>query len=571
MIKHNKILNWFAAGLALLISGCASMPNFPVFSSKPPVAAQPTSPRPAAAVPEESKSTISAPPPTESPFPTPKETNIQPAGKPAPSSNQLQKQKTESAEAGFSSAAESQPMILKFNQERLKWYQVKFRAWQQLHADLTETMLMPIPPEVNACLNKAAALLRDYKTTAANQPEAAPSANELYRLDIDYSASDCERIRAETAENLKAGIKKWQQTAIKEAESRVRGYLRQGHPLQAVQAYNDFINLYGSKAVSPDLSKAYELALKRLGRFREAAALLSESGRKRGIKDEISRADLLMAAGSDQEAKTLYNDLGQKFAQTLKYQEWAKNQLAIISQDRNSDLFPIYIKLLGAYYRADAHPTTKDLKGELARIQADGSNAMRANADFMAKKIAAITAQWRQRQLNSLDELLADGEFIKAGLLLDQLSPLLSAEEITNQRQRIKEAADNARQQQIIEQKRQTDKAWRQALDLLDRQKYKAAITSFRGLLNTTYGTEARKKLTVASNMAAGAMRREAASLFLKAGRSSDPLTVEKLMLQARDLLRQAIAEYPNVKIIDKIKQNLQALDKQLNKFSQHQ
>ncbi len=571
MIKRNKILNWFGAGLALLIGGCASMPNFPVFGSKPPPAAAPpsTSPPPAATVSAGAENAVHPPPPAESPFPAPEETNIQPAGQPAPGNNRMQK--TTAAEPGFPTAAESWPVVLKFNQERLKWYQGRIKVWQQLHADLAETMAILIPPEFNDCLNKAAALVRDYNVAAANQPETTLSANELYRLDINYLASDCEQIRAKSAKDLKAEIKKWQQTAIQEAGSRVRGYLRQGRPLQAVQAYTDFINLYGPKAVNPDLSKAYELALKRLGRFREAAALLSESGNKRGIEDEINRADLLMAAGRDEEAKTLYNDLNQKFSQTLQHQKWAKNQLDIINQDQNSDLFPVYIKLLGAYYRADAHQTAQDLKSKLAQIQAVGSDAMRANAVFMAKKIAAVTAQWRQRQLNRLDELLAGGEFTKAGVLLDQISPLLSAEEITNQRQRIKEAADNARQQQIIEQKRQTDKKWRQALNLLDRQNYKAAITAFKGLLNTVYGAEAQKKLAAASNMAAAAMRREAAALFLKAGRTADPLTVEKMMLQARDLLRQAIAEYPNVKIIDKIKQNLRALDKQLNKFSQHQ
>ncbi|HFQ80824.1 MAG TPA: hypothetical protein ENK33_05555 [Desulfobacterales bacterium] len=574
MIKrHNtlKTLNWFAAGLALLVSGCASMPNFPVFGSKPPPVAanKTTGPPPAAAVPEGAESTIHPPPPpTESPFQAPAETNIQAAGKPRPGNNQLPK--AESAEPGLPIAAESWPLVLKFNQERLKWYQGKSRIWQQLHADLTETTAIPMPPEFNDCLNQTAALIRGYEA-AANQTKVAPSAGELYRLDINYLASDCEQIRAQSADALKAGIKKWRQTAKREAASRVRGYLQQNHPQQAVQAYTDFINLYGPKAVDADLSKAYELALKRLGRFREAAALLSEPGHKKGIEDEISRADLLMAAGSDEEAKTLYKELSQKIAQTLQYQEWAKNQLSIINQDQNSDLFPVYIKLLGAYYRADTHQTAKNLKSELAQIQAVGSDAMRANAVFMAKKMAAVTAQWRQRQLNRLDELLAGGEFTKAGVLLDQLSSLLSPEEVTNQRQRIKEAVDNARQQQIIEQKRQTDKEWRQALDLLDRQKYKAAIGVLKGLLNTTYGPEAEKKLAAASNMAAEAMRREAAALFLKAGRTADPLTVEKMMLQARDLLRQAIVEYPDVKIIDKIKQNLRALDKQLNKFTRHQ
>ncbi len=566
MIKRNKILNWFGAGLTLLISGCASLPNFPVFGSKPPVVSQTTRPRPVPVVPEETKNKIHPPPPlAETPFPTPKETNLPSVGKQEQLSNSELKE-IESAEPGLPTSAAAGLMGIKFSQERLKWYQEKIKAWQQLNSDLTETMAMAITPVFNDCLNKAVALTAAYREASAT-PLKAHSSTRLYRLDINFLTSHCEQIRLQAAKHLKAGIKRWQHTAIEEAGSRVRGYLRLGHPQQAVQAYADFINLYGLKAANPDLSKAYELALKRLGRFGEAAALLSETQNSRGIEDEISRADLLMAAGSDQEAKKLYADLSQKFTETLKYQQWAKNQLYIIDKDLNSESFPGYVKLLGAYYQADALKTAGVLKSELAQIQAVGSNAMRTNAAVMAKRMAAINAQWRQKQLDRLDELLTGREFAKAGALLNKLSSLLPADEINNQRQRIKEAAENARQQQIIDQKRQTDNEWRQALDLLDRQKYKAATTAFKGLLNSVYGAEAQKKLRAASNMAAGAMRREAAALFLKAGRTTDPIAVEKMMLQARDLLRQAIAEYPDVEIIDKIKQNLQALEKQLNKF----
>ncbi len=571
MIKRNKkILNLLGASLTLLISGCASIPNFPVFGSKPPpVASRTTKPQPVPMVPEGAKNKIHPPPPLAEPtFPPPKETNLPPVGQQEPGGSELRGIK--SAKPGLPTNAEAGLMEIKFNQERLKWYQAKITAWQQLNTDLTETMAVAIAPEFNDCLNKAAALTEAYREAASSQLKASPS-TKLYRLDINYLTSHCEQIRIQAAKNLKAGIKRWRLTAIEEAESRVREYLRLGHPQQAVQAYTDFINLYGSKAASPDLSKAYELALKRLGRFKEAAAILSEAQKSRGIEGEISRADLLMAAGNDQEAEKLYIDLSQKLEKTLKHQQWAKNQLHIISKDQDSTLFPGYVKLLGAYYQENALETAGALKSELARIQAAGSYAMRANAAVMAKRMAIISAQWRQRQLDRLDELLAGREFAKAEALVNKLSSLLPANEINNQRQRIKEAAENARQQQIIEQKRQTDNEWRQALDLLDRQKYKAAITAFKDLLNSAYGAEAQKKLRAASNMAAGAMRREAAALFLKAGRTTDPVAVEKMMLQARDLLRQAIAEYPDVEIIDKIKQNLQALDKQLKKFPGHQ
>ena len=60
-------------------------------------------------------------------------------------------------------------------------------------------------------------------------------------------------------------------------------------------------------------------------------------------------------------------------------------------------------------------------------------------------------------------------------------------------------------------------------------------------------------------------MRRKAAGLFLKARNTSDPVAKKQFLMQSRDLLRQAIEEYPQADIIDKIKQNLQVLEEQIS------
>jgi len=39
----------------------------------------------------------------------------------------------------------------------------------------------------------------------------------------------------------------------------------------------------------------------------------------------------------------------------------------------------------------------------------------------------------------------------------------------------------------------------------------------------------------------------------------------KQFLIQSRDLLRQAIKEYPQADIIDKIKQNLQVLEEQIS------
>jgi outer membrane protein assembly factor BamD (BamD/ComL family) len=105
---------------------------------------------------------------------------------------------------------------------------------------------------------------------------------------------------------------------------------------------------------------------------------------------------------------------------------------------------------------------------------------------------------------------------------------------------------------------------WKSANDLLDSQQFDPAIAGFTSLLDTSYDAKAREKIQVATNLAAVAQRKQAASLFIKAvkARSSGNKTV--MLLESKQLLQEVLRKYPQADIIDKVAQNLTTIEQHI-------
>ena len=75
------------------------------------------------------------------------------------------------------------------------------------------------------------------------------------------------------------------------------------------------------------------------------------------------------------------------------------------------------------------------------------------------------------------------------------------------------------------------------------------------------------KKLQEATNLAAAAQRKQAATLFIKAIKASNPESKKELLLESRQLLQDVLHKYPHADIIDKVAQNLTILDQHIQEF----
>lgn len=112
----------------------------------------------------------------------------------------------------------------------------------------------------------------------------------------------------------------------------------------------------------------------------------------------------------------------------------------------------------------------------------------------------------------------------------------------------------------------QLDK-WNRALGLFDSGNYDEAISEFGGLLHTPRAAAARDKIREAGGIVAGQLRRQAAGVFLKARKTEDLAQKKKLLEESWSLLNKIVTAYPEVEIIDKVKQNQTLIEEQLHQL----
>jgi phage terminase large subunit GpA-like protein len=108
---------------------------------------------------------------------------------------------------------------------------------------------------------------------------------------------------------------------------------------------------------------------------------------------------------------------------------------------------------------------------------------------------------------------------------------------------------------------------WAAATKLLDSQRYDSAISAFTALMDTEYELQAKMKITEAANQAAGKMRKEAASLFVRAGRTPDPEQKKELLMASHRILTEILDKYPQTDLLDKVHQNIAILEGQIQRF----
>lgn len=472
-----------------------------------------------------------------------------------------------------------------FITQRLALYKKKMTDWNQLAGGfVTLDLGRAWPVGWYGCVQRLEMVYAGYRRFQKGNFSSDLGFSRLrssplpaYRRDIEYLESGCDQIMAAGQSTISKTVSGFKGSSAKQAAGLVRQYLDQGLNQKAASAYENFVHLYGDKAVSRDLKLLYSTVLRRQGRLIAALVPLAdiqtpekteEQGAEVADDPDIEYADLLFANGRTAEAKKIYERIVNELDISKERGSWAKNQLRILDEDTESPLLPTYIQVLRDYYRFDGRTIPADFSSSLTRInsQAAGSS-MVDMVQIIQTKVDDKAAKWTDQRLAKIDELIGGQEFTQAKAVVDELLTTVSEDrrpEVLSARNRILHAEITARQARRQLKKQQEDRQWRQAEDLFERREYKAAIGAFGELLDSAYAGDARKKMAEAANIEAVEMRRRAAGLFLKARKAADPIIKKQFLIRSRDLLQQAIKEYPQAGIIEKIKQNLQVLDEQI-------
>ncbi|HIJ77772.1 MAG: hypothetical protein OEY01_00510 [Desulfobulbaceae bacterium] len=464
--------------------------------------------------------------------------------------------------------------------QRHKLYQEKQALWQDLDGFMAA---MEIEDERPAgwqqCLLNIDNTVVAYGRLADSFGEAGSvdpvAQGEALFYDLEYLQGGCEKVYLAGKKGMEDRQGDFVEVAAEQMERTVVNYANIGRYEAAIAAYRNMIVAYPEYRVTPTTGRLYSLALLRAGRLDEALLFLQsrvEAGAQcENIELRRLYGDLLLIKGDQAKARQNYQALAGYYSEQQSGKQWVDEQLALLTDSPlPKGQLLLFVKLLQSYLLFDGKQVPSGMTDTLTFLeeQAAGSGVLKR-----ARQILWLTEQqagaWVGRQLVIVDALVAEKEYDQAREVLAQL---LAEKELPAEVRRIvldtradvlRGQEEELRTQRLLQDQAQAIQ-WEKALKLFDLRKYDEALAALAPLLETTYDEKARAKIAETVNLVANDLRRQAAALFVKALKTTDPEAKIKLMIESRDLLLLIVEKYPQAENLEKVRMNLAVLEKQM-------
>ncbi len=478
---------------------------------------------------------------------------------------------------------------IEFVLHRLIVYENKLEQWLEILEIAPEGPLTDEIISLEAvCLQRLESILKGYSElmermqhdkvfSLGTAPAASPKAMQQH--DIAFLESRCNELLVMDFNDLYEPMPGAEpELSFAEAQEVIATHVTQGNYQEALSAFE------GLSTEFPDLEPSiatrlnYGRALQYTGQV-DAAAQYYKSMLESGDLDieplAIQRqvADFLLADADVAAAEFYYNSMIRKH-QALSFEKiWAQEQLAFLdSVDPKSEDMIAYMKLLREFQTYDYKmhaPRLNEMADDFARAHAGSPVAVSVLRlrTFAADQLKS----WFGRQLVRIDTLVAEKRFTAASDMLKNISRYYLPPELQAVLQKTfydvaQTEIQEQQTQQRIEEMELTEQ-WDSAVDLLDSRQYDNAISAFQSFTGTEYEERARMKIVEAANRAAGTIRKEAASLFIRAGKTADLEQKKNLLLDSHRLLTEILTRYPQTELLDKVQQNISVLEEQIERL----
>ncbi|MBU0486156.1 MAG: hypothetical protein KKB30_16750 [Proteobacteria bacterium] len=401
---------------------------------------------------------------------------------------------------------------------------------------------------------------------------------KIYQLDIAYLESGCDDVFFAGASLVSGWLDNFSSSSVRKTEEIVTQYANKGRYEEAIIAYQNLMVSYPDLDVSDATKKVYGISLLRMGEFEKAVAVFSDMLEKMAPGAEarsVERllADLLLATGKVKVAAEHYRKLADFFASRRGDDVWVADQLVLFQgvDDKSMEL-PLYLEVFRAYIMFDGRKIPYEMADKVDRLkEVFPQSPFTVSARNMLRQVEDEVRGWFGNRLLKVDDLVGKKDFVQAKAMLEQLM----TEDLTPAMREVAqkslddlvvlEADEQAKRQEILAQT--LAERWDQANSMLYSERYDEAIEGFTALFDTDYDEKAREKAQIAVNSAATKIRRQAASLFVKARKTSDYDRKKEYFLDSRRLLKQIMEKYPESDIIKKAIQNLEILEDQIKQF----
>lgn len=459
--------------------------------------------------------------------------------------------------------------------ERIGLYQQKKSEWEAARQRLAGLGETTIQPEAwNECLQDVELALAGYqRLQTGTAPDLDPW--EILGRDMHYFARECDQLLAASQPKVSEAQALPATLVPDSTVTQMQHSFATGHYQEVVNAYAALPpGKDGSRTEPRELQILSSRALVKLGRFQEAAGLLksvqeemSPSLDLTALESRVLLGDILLAMGQDDEARQVYAGLAKALAPVVSQQEWVTAHIRAFGEQANTEDVGVYRELLQAYLRFDGQQVPPALVDGVARLQGRANSPFVDLAKLLLAKATAQSQSWARGQLLEIKALVAARNLDRARELLQPLAaaaPATMKSAITQLESEIAQAESAAHAGQKPGEEARPASPWDEALRLFEQQKYDEAIAGFQQLLDSDHGAEAKAKLAEASELAAAAMRQQAAALYAKAKKTFDPEAKHQGLLSSRSLLLSLIEKYPDSTVVDKARQNLKVLEAEL-------
>jgi len=478
---------------------------------------------------------------------------------------------------------------IEFVQLRLAEYESKFEYWLEISEMAQEGELAEeLTALETECMRNLERILTGYSLLLEKMQQgdtvpfdriATVDPKNMQQLDIEFLESRCGELLAMNIpprdEFMPEAVP---EISLDEAEKLIASYVEQENYQGVLLAFGQLARDFPDQKPSLATRLNYGLALRYTGQIEAAARHFKnmlESGdlsiEPLSLQREI--ADLLLASGNVAAAESYYDSVILGHESIGAEKTWAEEQLVFLhSADPESEEMTAYMKLLREFqmydYRIDAPRLNKAINA-FATEYAGSPSAVSA---LRLKTFAQDELKsWFDRQLVKIDFLVAEKKFTEAIDILKSMTRYYLPAELQAVVQRTYYEVAQAENLEIETQRRiqemELTEQWDAAVNLLDSQRYDIAISAFEALMGTEYEDKAKMKIIEAANEAAGQMRKEAASLFIRAGKTPDLEQKKELLLASHRLLTEILARYPQTDLLDKVHQNIAILEAQIQRF----
>ncbi len=476
-----------------------------------------------------------------------------------------------------------------FVDQRMMVYADKFSSWETLALQVAALESSDkLPPQWHECLAAIEGVFRGYsvlmEALLSQDPLAVMNGQFVadpwlvYQNDIVFLEGGCQQVFIAGAALVSSLESRDSETEIMQSEAVVTQYADEGRYEDAIVAFRNLRDSQPGRAVSANTSKMYGLALLRTGEFDMAAKVLSgalENMRSSQEERSLRRlvADLLMATGSLEEARNHYRKLADYFESRKSDDRWVADQLALLGGvDMKAREFPLYLDALKGYITFDGQHIPQGMRALVESMEEDfRESPLTDQARQMLDQLEDLVREWAARSLDEVDVLAANNDYVRAKALLEKMLfddlPGTVHDTVQRSMDYLLQAEMKYQEEQKVLMAAARSEQWDKAVLLLEARQYDEAIDAFESLFHTEYDIPARANIQKAAEAASVGMRRKSANIFVRARREMDHDRKKELLRESWQLLEDIMVKYPEVELIDKVRQNQLIIEQHIDAF----